>query len=61
MIRLRGAEAERNPIVRAMFENPKVTTIGAAIEQQYIWLGLMALGGKTSTILAGIQVKEENK
>jgi hypothetical protein len=44
MIRLRGAEAEGNLIVRAMFENPSVTTIGAAIEQQYVWLGLMIFG-----------------
>jgi hypothetical protein len=44
MIRLRGAEAEGNLIVRAMFENPNVTTIGAAIEQQYVWLGLIIFG-----------------
>jgi hypothetical protein len=44
MIRLRGAEAEGNLIVRAMFENPNVTTIGTAIEQQYVWLGLMIFG-----------------
>lgn len=42
MIRLRGSGTEGNLIVRAMFENPSVTTIGAAIEQQYIWLGLIA-------------------
>jgi drug/metabolite transporter (DMT)-like permease len=44
MIRLRGAGVEGNPVVRAMFENPNVTTIGAAIEQQYAWLGLMIFG-----------------
>jgi hypothetical protein len=27
-----------------MFENPNVTTIGAAIEQRYVWLGLMIFG-----------------
>jgi hypothetical protein len=44
MIKLRGAEAEGNLIVRAMFENPNATTIGRVIEQQYIWLGLVVLG-----------------
>jgi drug/metabolite transporter (DMT)-like permease len=44
MIRLGGAEAEGNLVVRAMFENPTVTTIGAAIEQQYVWLGLVIFG-----------------
>ena len=44
MIKLRGAEAEGNLIVRAMFENPNATTIGRVIEQQYIWLGLMIFG-----------------
>jgi drug/metabolite transporter (DMT)-like permease len=44
MIRLTGAEAEGNSIVRAMFENPNLTTISAAIEQQCVWLGLMIFG-----------------
>jgi glucan phosphoethanolaminetransferase (alkaline phosphatase superfamily) len=44
MIKIRGAEVEGNLIVRTMFENPNVTTIGAAIEQQYVWLGLIIFG-----------------